>query len=231
MTRVALKTLLPAAAAGEPQVEGRLDGTFKGTVTIQPQLPIGQTLSGAGRMTLTDGVSRNLNVTRDVLQRLSVLPGLLQTLEERLPESYHEKLEARDTALEPIDLGMTVQQGVASFADLRVASDTFQLSGTGRVNVDGRLAVQAMLRLDPDLSAAIVRSVKELQYLADADGRLQLPVSVQGVLPRVAVLPDVQYVASRLVATKAQELLGNLLQRVLDKQAGSSQEQPAAPAP
>ena len=93
-----------------------------------------------------------------------------------------------------------------------------------------------MLRIDPELSAAVIRSVQELQPLTDAQGRMELPVVMQGRLPGVTVLPDVQYVASRVVATKAQELLGGLLQRALERRDGTpanappSSESPAPPS-
>ena len=215
--KLALDALLPNPGPNEPQLRGRLSASFQGTGQGLALAQIAQSLSGQGRLTLSDGMIVNLNVLREVFRRLSILPGLVEKLQARLPASYQAKLTARDTVLQPIEVAMTAHDGALSFTNLRVVTDSFELTGTGRVGFDGLLGCQSTLRIDPALSAAIIKSVKELQPLTDSEGRLQLPVVIQGTLPRVAVIPDVSYVASRVVATKAEELLGNLLEKVLEK--------------
>jgi len=89
----------------------------------------------------------------------------------------------------------------------------FGLGGAGRVNLDGAMNLRLILRIDPALSAAIIRDVKELQALANPTGELELPVIVQGQAPRIAVLPDLNYVASKVIVTKAVDLLGTILKK------------------
>ena len=140
-----------------------------------------------------------------------MLPGLVQALEARLPPEHQAKLAARDTVLEPIDLAVRADAGRLQFDDLNVRSDTFGLSGRGRVDADGTMSVYALLRIEPQLSSAIIRSVNELQALANPQGELELPLTMQGIAPRVAVWPDLNYVASRVVVRKAVDFLGGLL--------------------
>lgn len=217
MDALPLEDLLPLAEPNEPHLRGRLSFTFQGAAQGLSWEEVSRTLSGSGTLTLTDGVLVNLNVLEEVFRRLSILPGLVEALRARLPDSYQSKLSAQDTELQPITLPVTAEQGRLDLRDVRLASDAFVLSGSGTVRLDGALASQLMLQIDEPLSAAIIKSVKELQYLADAQGQLQIPVMMQGALPRIAVLPDVQYVAQRLVITKTQELIGGLLQKALDK--------------
>ncbi len=222
---VALGTLLPRRGPTETQLRGRLSVSFQGAFEGVAWPQIAHTLSGQGRLLLKDGSVANVNIVQEVFRRLSVLPGLLEMLQARLPESYQAKLNTRDTVfLQPIELSVTAQNGWLAFKEFHVATDTVQMSGTGRLGLDGTLNCDTMLWIGPELSAAIIKSVHELQYLVDAHGRLQLPVVIQGSLPRIVVLPDVQYVASRLVATKAEELLGNLFQRILEKHGGPATE-------
>ncbi|MBI3088009.1 MAG: hypothetical protein HYY91_03905, partial [Candidatus Omnitrophica bacterium] len=183
-----------------------------------------RSLSGQGRLMLTEARIEHLNILREVFQRLSLLPGLLEALQARLPPSYQARLDARDTILHPVDAQVTAADGALTFAELHVETDDLVLKGAGRVGLDGTLTAQASVWIDPELSTAIIRSVNELQSLADARGRLELPVVVQGTLPRVAVLPDLGQIGSRLVVHKAQELIGGLLQRALE------QEQDAPPS-
>ena len=73
------------------------------------------------------------------------------------------------------------------------------------------------LRLELAMSAALIASVKELRLLTDEQAQMVLPLVVSGRMPRVAVMPDVQYVASKLFTTTARQLLGRALQRALER--------------
>jgi hypothetical protein len=48
--------------------------------------------------------------------------------------------------------------------------------------------------------------------LVNAEGRLEVPVQIQGQLPRVAILPDTDYIGQKLLASKAQEIVTGLIQ-------------------
>jgi len=105
--------------------------------------------------------------------------------------------------------------GEIAFPNLRLATDSFTLTGSGKVDSQGNLFLPARLQVEKDLSGAILRSVEELRLLADAEGRLEIPLVVQGRLPEVSVAPDVGAVAAAIAAGKGEELLGELLQKAL----------------
>jgi hypothetical protein len=216
--RLSLEALLPEMGPGQPTLKGRFSLSFQGKAEGLTWEELSRSLTGSGRIQLEEGVVKNLNILREVFQRLSVVPGLAMVLQARLPESYQEKWNARDTILEPIDLAVTAQGGGFTLENLRVATDTFELVGRGRVMLEGALDLNTLLRVEPVLSEALIRSVNELQVLVDSHGRLEIPVAIQGPLNRVDVEPDVQYVLSRLAATKVEDLLGGLLEKALGGQ-------------
>jgi len=111
---------------------------------------------------------------------------------------------------------VSIEQGKVHFRNLKVATEDFELAGSGliRLNQSG-LEFPAVLRIEPALSAAILRSVEELAALTDSEGRLEIPVQVSGNLPQIEVRPDLEYLASRLVMLKAQDLIGDFLQKAL----------------
>ncbi|MBI2104443.1 MAG: DUF748 domain-containing protein [Candidatus Omnitrophica bacterium] len=200
------------AAADAPQLRGTLTLSLElDALTLDPQVVRG--LSGRGTAKLDEPVVANLNVLRAVLEKFAMIPGLVETLEARLPESERAKLNAKDTVLKPIELSMLLEAGVLRFTGLTVQSDTFGLDGSGSVGFDGTVDVRSTLRVDPALSAALVRSVNELQGLANDTGELEIPLTVQGQAQRLAVVPDLQYVASRIIATRAIDLLGEVLRK------------------
>ncbi len=186
---------------------GKLGLLFEGTATGNNDEAILKTLSGQGQLNLDNGVIQNLNVLREVFNRLSMIPGLVQRLQQSLPPAYQEKLQARDTYLQPVQLPFTVNQGVIFFNNLNIAADSFALAG-GQGSISPQyIRVQAVLLIDAELSTALVRSVSELSNLQDREGRLSIPVNIQGPPNQISALPDLQYVGSRL----ATQVLANYL--------------------
>src|SRR3989338_6292199 len=224
-----LEQVLPSRPEA-PQLQGRLSSTLEGdAATLDPSQLI-QALEGRGTVKLTQAKLANLNVLREVFQRFSMLPELVERLRARLPPEYQEKLAANETLLAPLDVSMLVERGAMQFADVRVSTDTFRLDGAGRVGFDGTVSIRATLRVEPVLSAAIIDSVTELQALANQSGELELPLATQGPGPQVAVIPDLNYVASRVLVTKATDLLGELL-RGRDTEPPEGQASTDTPAP
>ncbi|MBI3996745.1 MAG: AsmA family protein [Candidatus Omnitrophica bacterium] len=216
-----LESLLPTPESNEPHLRGTLSGSFQGTGRGIAWPQLSQTLSGTGRLTLKDGAIVNLNILREVFQKLSIIPGVMKKLEARLPPEYQAKFQANNTVFLPIDAPMRVEGGALRFEQLPIGTDAFRLNGTGSIGFDGSLAMQWMLSIEPVLSDALIKSVKELQYLANTSGELEMPLVIQGQAPRVAVLPDLNYVSSRLIVPAAEDLLSKFLEKSLKKNAPS----------
>jgi hypothetical protein len=139
--------------------------------------------------------------------------GLTQTLQARLPQDYQAKFAAKDTLLSPIDLSVRVDSGLLRFDELELSTDTFHIAGSGSVGLDGAVQIRSVLRIEPELSSAIIRSVNELQALSNADGEMAIPLMIQGQASRLTLLPDLNYIASKVAVTKAIDLIGDLLRK------------------
>lgn len=210
-----LDKALPPGNPREPGLRGILSASFQGTALGLAGPQLAQTLSGNGKLVIREGIILNLNLVREIFQQMSILPGLVETLTNRLSESYRAKLEERDTVFQPVELPFVAQNGVIASDRLNFMTDSLALSGTGQLGLNGTVSCQAMLRIDRELSKAFIQSVKELQYLTFEDGRLGFPVKVQGRIEKPMVLPDLQYIGTRLAVSKTQEMLGGLLEKAL----------------
>ena len=219
-----LETIMPPASPGEPQLHGKLSMTLEGSAPTLELATLTRAISANGRVQWAEPVVTNLNVLRLVFEKFSMIPGLVQTLEARLPETYQAKLAARDTVLEPINLSATLEGGLLKFHDVSVRTDTFGISGSGTISLDGMVDVPSVLRIEPAFSAALIRSVKELQALTNAREEMEIPVLFQGHAPRIVPVPDLRYVASKVIVTKAADLIGEFL----NKHAPSDGEQTGA---
>ncbi len=218
-----LNELIPPTSSSEPYLEGRSSVTFQGSFAGMAQTSITRSLQGQGQLSIGKGVIRNFNMVREVFNSLSLIPRLVEKLQSELPQSYEEKLNAKDTFLNPINIPFSISAGVLHIPQAVVAADTFGLRGAANVTLNGGLQAQTVLSIDPDLSKAMIKSVNELSYLTDAQGQIEIPVSASGILPHVKVLPDLGYVASKLAITKTTEWVESLVQKKLGRKESGAQ--------
>lgn len=233
LERVPLDALLPVQPAGAPQLQGTLTLSFEGDVPTFDPAQLVRAISGSGRIRLDEAKITHLNLLREVFNRLSILPGLVERLKARLPEAYRAKLDAEDTVLAPVDFSMQLERGAIRLDGLTLKTDTVSLSGTiGTVGLDGAVHLRSTLLIDPAFSSAIIQSVNELQQLTNSAGEMAIPLSIEGQAPHIVPVPDLQYIASKILATKAINLLDQLLRPKEEPSEGvdSSQPQPSQPA-
>ena len=217
LERLPLDQVLPPARPGEPQLRGTLTVDVQGGVRTLEPTQMAQAIFGRGRLKLDEAMIANLNVLRTVFEKFSMIPGLMDTLQARLPPTYQSKLAAQDTVFSPLDLSLQVEDGTLRFDELRVRADGFELDGSGRVGLDRTVNIRSTLRIEPSLSQALIAGVQELQALTNAEGRMEIPLVIQGQASRIAVSPDLHYIASKVVVTKVEDLLSHYLQKAIEK--------------
>ena len=228
---IPLEDFVPAGAPGAPRLAGLFSAALDVELPTFDPAQLASTLAVAGRLQLEQGRVANLNILRTVLERFSMVPGLMERLLARLPPSYQEKLAAQDTVLGPVDLPLRLEQGALRFDDLQIQTDTIALAGRGAVGLDGRLGIQALLRVDPGLTQALVRSVNELQALTNNAGQMEVPVALSGSVNQLAVQPDLQYVASKVIVTKVSEVLTDVLRKRFGPPEPQGESAPSGEAP
>jgi hypothetical protein len=212
-SNIRLEDWLPPSPADSPRPSGIVSIDFEGSSGGLSPHALLANLRGEGRVKWREARVLNLNVLRQVFDRLSVIPGIMPRLEARLGPEYLEKLNERDTALAPADTPFSVAGGIVSLPEVRVATETFSLSGRAQLAFDKRVDANVLIKIDPALSEAMAESVEELRLIADAEGRVEIPVRILGVAPRQLVLrPDLGFLASRLAVSKARDVLGGFMQ-------------------
>lgn len=223
-----LSSLLPPPESpGDPEFHGKLSADFQGAAAGKDLPAIERTAAGEGRIRVDQPVLLNFNFLQEIFSRLSLIPGLEQRLRGRLPPDYESKLNERDTVFQPIQFPVGIQQGRFFFNSLHVVSDSFELAGSGSLRFDGYIATRFMTRIDAGLSQAMIRTVNELSYLADAEGRLEIPILIQGPPGDVQFRLDLAYLASRLAAAKLQDVFSGVFRRPeTATQTGTAQQSP-----
>lgn len=203
--------------AGQPALQGQLSAVFQGSFRGVSAQEWVEGLSGQLDVQWQQLRVVGLNILREVFSKLSIVPGLLETLLERLPESYQARLAAADTVLEPGNLRLALKGGQVIGDALRLATDSFELTGSLRADLEGNVDLPAQLRVEPQLSAAMIESVKELKFLSDEQGQMVLSIAVQGRFPRLVVFPRLETLTQNLLLNHTEELIGGLLEKLLKK--------------
>jgi hypothetical protein len=224
--RMNLQDFIAPAPGDAVQVGGLLSAYFRGTAQGLAAPELTRTLNGDGKVQLRDGAVLNLNILREIFSHLSKIPGAAESLSRKLPPSYQEKLNRQHTILGPVDVPIAVRGGVIHLQPFQVNADDFTLTAQGSVTPDGVAQGQALLILSPQLSEALVRSVKQLGCAVN-QGRIEIPVLIQGPLKdRRSIRPDPRFL-QQVAACVGQDLLVDFLSK---QKGGESAPESGVPA-
>ena len=170
-----------------------------------------KTFSAKGKMKVDSAVLENMNVLNVALDKLNMLPGIVQKLKDKLPERYGKLLKQNYTAFKPMDADFEIRGARIYFNELLVESDAFYLTSKGSVGIaDQSLDISSNFFIPKDLSEAFTGAVPELEYLADDNGLITMPLDIKGKVPSISVMPNLNYVLQKLIKSKGQELLQKL---------------------
>lgn len=198
-----------------PSAEGRMTGRLSGSLQVAGGGPnedaIRASLRGNGSLDVADGVLVGVNLPEAILQSVTGIEGLTTLLSPDLREKYVDVLTAHDTAFEEMSTSIEIANQEVTTSDTVVAARDYALRGEGRMDFDGRLDFTASLVASERLTGDVVERVREARYITNADGRLEIPAKIVGVLPDVKVEPDAAFLARSLTKGalgKGLELLG-----------------------
>ena len=252
---VQLGELIPRASmpvlsdTGKPLgVEGGIYAVF-GAEGHGAQIPeLRETLQGDGSVEIRGGKLLNINLLRFVLDKLSFIPDLVQKVEANLPQRYKDGLQSPAGSLRPEaprgEEEETLLGRVASTVKLKdqallfsaeVEGDGFAVITSGNLNFDQNIALTADFFIREDLATSMIASVSELSYLSDTSGRIHIPFKpYQGKLQNIALYPDVEELAKKVLQNRGKEELKRAIFRALDIEetpATPSQREPAGQQP
>jgi hypothetical protein len=210
-----LKSMLASQSPGsEKRIEGRLDadltlaGAGKQWETIKRQM------RGNGRIDVKDGMIRDVNIADQVLASVTGIGGLSNLISPRVRARHPELFETGDTKFEKLGGSVQIADGVARSDDLTLAARDYAMLGKGSYSLDNELDCNATLVASKALSDDVIADVREAKYIADAQGRIEIPFRLTGALPHVKPKPDTEYIARAL----GRAVLGKGLDKLFGKE-------------
>lgn len=214
--------LLALVDAGKAAVfEGTLN-FFKGKLSgsLAPGGP--QTWDGSGNFELANGLLKGVNIPGVVLQKVDSLPVIAGTLTARIPERFRPIVSSKDTPIKRLAGRFDLLKGLATVHDFVLDSDHFSVQGNGTYNLIGPVTkLDTTIFFSKEFTDALIVSAKEVRNIVDSQGKLAVPLVIEGTLPNISVLPN----TAKLLELGAKGVLknqaGDALEKTLDKKLGA----------
>lgn len=165
-------------AEAAPTLAGVLHGTGSFTLDVTGEAATEGAVAGTGSIEILDG---RITGTR-----------LLEEVTARLARRGVDGGAADETPFERMSSSFRLRNRVAETDDLRFRSRDLDLDGRGTVTLDGALDLDVLARLSGEVTEGVVRSVRELRYRVDAQGRMSVPVRVEGTLAEPEIGIDLE---------------------------------------
>ena len=208
------------------QAEGLFSGKLKASGKGFTPTALRSGLSGQGDVSVAQPKIKGLNVLRAVLDKLSIIPGLGETIEQGLPDEYKQKLALKDTTLSDISLPVVFEEGRASVNDAAISSGDFTYKGKVDAGSDGSYSLEGTFFISAGLSQVMVSSAPQMQYLLNEDKLIAIPLKVSGQAAGQAQFNvNAQYIARKLVENQARQQIFRALDKAIGTP-GESQSQP-----
>jgi AsmA protein len=183
------------APQSPPNLRGQLNLDIDLTGTGKDWSSIQKAMKGQGRAEVLNGVLVGVNIAESVLGGVTGVPGLVTLVPADVRNRYPTIFNSKDTEFKQLKGSATIRDGKAFTDDLLVAAAEFQVLGKGWFGFDRTVDFRALLSLSERLSQEITSRVREARYLADGQGRVEIPFELAGKLPGARPRPDVGYVA------------------------------------
>lgn len=189
-------------------------------------------VSGYGTAEVKEAQLIDINVLKMVLDKLSFVPNLAQTLEANLPDRYKEVLRKKDTAISSAKTKLEISNKTIVIQSVNIDTEAFSFQGKGTAGFDQTYALDGSFVIPQDLSGQMVTSVSQMQYLLNDSKQIVFPLKVTGKGGAVSFMPDVKQIGANALKEKAGEELQKVLKNVFEKnKPGQAEPAQAQPAP
>jgi hypothetical protein len=214
-SKVAAVQLQQALGTWFPENAGKIEGALDADLTLKGSGDrwevIQRTLTGHGRAEVTNGALKGVNVAEGVLGGVTGLPGLAVLVPPKVRTQHADLFTNHDTAFDRMGGSVQIADGGATTEDLEVTARDFTMRGRGRFAFDSSVDFTATLFLSPALSREVIEGVHAAKHLKDAQGRLEIPFRMSGVLPDVRPVPDMRVLSKAVSGALIEQGIGKLL--------------------
>src|SRR5262249_51170448 len=183
-------TLDPKA---ERDIRGRMNADMKISGSGKTWEEIKPALHGQGDAEVLQGALLNFNIADSTLTGITGIPGLSNAINPAVRAKYPEVFTAKDTEFKELKSTFDLADGRINVKNLRMAAAEFVVQGNGWADFDRKVDFRATLSFSQRFSADLSQSAREIKYLLNNQGQLEVPFALTGKMPNVKPKPDTRY--------------------------------------
>ena len=148
------------------------------------------TLKGSGKLTLVNGKLVGVNVGGQALKKVQHLPAIGNLVPQAVVKNHPELFANPDTDIQLASLSFVLADMRITSHDIKVQTQDYNLLGDGWFDMDKNIDLAARIVLSPQFSKELIEQKKEVGFIANKDGQIDIPLQVVGQLPKPQVLPE-----------------------------------------
>lgn len=206
---------------GKEMFPAEITGLISGNATLQGRgfdpLTALATLQGQGGCTLKDA-ALGYNILEDVLNKITLIPGLINRVLLGLPAEWRNELTKKRTVLAHAEIRFILQDSTINFPFIRAGAQGFNFAGSGWATLDQNISIAGQFAISDEMTRKMVASVPELQYLMNESNMLEIPIKISGKAPSIGLSVDLKYIGNKLLQQKAKEQIGRFLDKVFKQE-------------
>ena len=208
-----------ALEAQKSKAAGTIRGILGGNISVSGKTgsfdEMKPTLKGNGKLVLTNGKLVGVNVGGQALQKVQNLPAIGNLVPDAVIRNHPELFSNPDTDIQIASLTFDLTGPRITSHDIKVQTVDYNLLGDGWFDMDKNIDLAARILLSAPFSKELIDQKKEVAYIANQDGQIDIPLQVVGQLPKPQVLPNVTELAQRAgshaVQAQGQKYIGKFL--------------------
>ena len=125
------------------------------------------------------------------------LPAIGNLVPEAVVKNHPELFANPDTDIQIASLTFVLEGPRITSHDIKVQTVDYNLLGDGWFDMDKNIDLAARIVLSPQFSKELIEQKKEVAFIANKDGQIDVPLQVVGQLPKPQVIPNVTELAQR----------------------------------
>ncbi len=192
--------------SGKVQISGTNNGDFD---AIKP------TLAGNGQAQIAQGKLVGVNIGARVFDKTQNLPVIGSLIPQSIANNHPELFKSPDTDFQQMGLTFVIQGPRITSHDIVMQTVDYAMNGDGWFDMDKNIDLTARIVLSQQLTREIVEQKKNVVYVENDNGQIDIPLRITGQLPKPAIMPDLTELAQRASQRAVQEQGQKALEKAL----------------
>ncbi len=199
------------------EIVGKLFGHVEASGLGKNPDDLMHSLKGTALFELKEGQLRNVNILKQVLGKITIIPNLYEDVLSNLPDQYKDKLIRPNTILNKAVADAVFQNGTAQLQNAEIDADGFLIKTMGTMDLNSNMSFDMALYIPEDISQMMIKSVNALSSLVDEQKRVYIPFRrYQGPLMAFRLYPDLETIGKKVVASQGKSELQKAIYKALD---------------